>query len=217
VSPQADSFAGIPDAALDFYDGLEADNSKTYWTRHKDVYDECVRVPMQALLAELEDEFGPSQVFRPYRDVRFSKDKSPYKTHQGAFVEVEDGVGYYVQVSAAGLLVAAGWHPKGKQILRFRDAVLAPAGSELEQLLTTLERTGFAVRGDRLASRPRGQAPGHPRESLTRFKTLEVTREYGAPAWLRRREAVDRVRADWTTLRPLVQWLVPNVGPGSDT
>jgi len=74
-------FDGRCAEALEFYEGLEADNSKTYWQANRSVYDGCVRAPMEALLADLEAEFGPGKVFRPYRDVRFSRDKSPYKTH----------------------------------------------------------------------------------------------------------------------------------------
>ena len=69
------SFDGFPDEALVFYEGLEADNSKAYWTDHKAVYDGCVAAPMKALLEELTS-FGEAKLFRPYRDVRFSKDKS---------------------------------------------------------------------------------------------------------------------------------------------
>jgi uncharacterized protein (DUF2461 family) len=81
------TFTGFPDEGLVFYEGLEADNSKTYWTRSKDVYESCVRGPMQALVEALAGEFGPAKLFRPYRDVRFSNDKTPYKTHQGAVVD----------------------------------------------------------------------------------------------------------------------------------
>ena len=93
------AFRGWPNEALDFYEGLEADNSKTYWTAHRSVYDEKVLAPMNALLAELEPEFGAGKIFRPYRDVRFSADKSPYKTAIGATLEL----GGYVQLSAKGL------------------------------------------------------------------------------------------------------------------
>ena len=77
------AFAGIPLAALDFYEDLEADNSKAFWTEHKHVYDEQVKAPLQALAEALAKDFGAPKFFRPYRDVRFSKDKTPYKTHQG--------------------------------------------------------------------------------------------------------------------------------------
>lgn len=86
-------FTGFPVAALDFYEDLEADNSKAFWAAHKAVYDDCVRGPMRALLGELEDEFGEGKMFRPYRDVRFSRDKIPYKTHQGGYVATGPGIG----------------------------------------------------------------------------------------------------------------------------
>ena len=97
------SFDGFPEAALDFYEDLENDNTKSFWQANKAVYDEAVAAPMKALTAELEDEFGPAKVFRPYRDVRFAKDKTPYKTHQGAYVATGPSTGYYVQVGAAGV------------------------------------------------------------------------------------------------------------------
>ena len=72
------SFAGFPDEGLVFYEGLEADNSRTYWLEHRDRYESAVRAPLLALVEELAPEFGTPKVFRPYRDVRFSKDKTPY-------------------------------------------------------------------------------------------------------------------------------------------
>jgi len=102
------TFRGIPTGAFEFYDGLSANNTKAWWTEHKSQYDTLVKEPLEALLAELEGEFGTASMFRPYRDVRFSKDKSPYKDHQGGFVGAEDGMGWYVQVSAHGLMVAGG-------------------------------------------------------------------------------------------------------------
>src|SRR5258708_10116636 len=99
------SFQGWPEEALDFYEGLEADNSKAYWTAHKAIYEEKVRGPMAELLEELAPDFGESKIFRPYRDVRFSKDKSPYQTHIGALVG--DG---YIQLSANGLAAGSAMH-----------------------------------------------------------------------------------------------------------
>lgn len=71
------TFTGFPEAALDFYDDLEIDNTKSFWEAHKTVYAEAVKAPMTALTDALADEFGPAKVFRPYRDVRFAKDNSP--------------------------------------------------------------------------------------------------------------------------------------------
>jgi uncharacterized protein (DUF2461 family) len=78
------AFSGWPEDALDFYDGLAADNSKAYWSSHRQTYEEQVLGPMTELLEELAADLGPGRIFRPYRDIRFSKDKSPYKTAIGA-------------------------------------------------------------------------------------------------------------------------------------
>jgi uncharacterized protein (TIGR02453 family) len=208
------AFTGVPLAALDFYDDLEADNSRAWWAAHRATYEDMVRAPFVALLDELGPEFGDAVVFRPHRDVRFSKSKAPYKNHQGGFIEVCDGVGFYVQVSAEGLLTSGGWHPRGEQILRFRESVVGPPGIELEALVRAALAGGFTVDGNRLATRPRGMAPGHPREDLLRHKSLTAGRVWGAPDWLPTPETADRVRTDWRALRPLVDWFCRHVGPG---
>lgn len=201
------SFTGVPLEALDFYEDLEADNSKSWWTAHKATYDSAVQAPMAALGEALEDEFGAGKLFRPYRDVRFSKDKTPYKTHQGLFVARDGGAGFYVQVSAAGLMTAAGMRPEAEGLRRYRDAVDSPSGSRLQELVSGLLAEGFVVDGDQLATRPRGIPAGHPREDLLRYKSLFVRREHGAPDWLPTPAAAEKVRADWRRLRPLVDWL----------
>src|SRR2546423_1141462 len=93
------AFRGWPAEAIEFYEGLLADNTRTYWQAHRTTYDEKVRAPMVELLAELEPKWGAGKIFRPYRDVRFSADKMPYKTAIGAMLEK----GGYVQISADGL------------------------------------------------------------------------------------------------------------------
>ncbi len=72
-------FKGWPPTASQFFEGLEADNSKAYWLDHKEVYERDVKVPMEALLAELREEFGESRLFRPYRDTRFSADETSFR------------------------------------------------------------------------------------------------------------------------------------------
>ena len=97
-------FRGWPAEAIDFYDGLEEDNSKSYWQAHKAAYEQAVLRPMEELLDDLAPQYGPGRIFRPYRDVRFSADKSPYKTAIGATI----GAGGYVRLSAAGLAAGRG-------------------------------------------------------------------------------------------------------------
>src|ERR1700685_2145381 len=106
------AFSGWPEEALDFYYGLAADNTKTYWTEHRAIYDEKILRPMADLAEELAEEFGEPKIFRPYRDVRFSRDKTPYKTHIGAVI---GGTGY-IQLSAEGLAAGAGlWQTSPEQ------------------------------------------------------------------------------------------------------
>ena len=138
------AFTGWPTAALEFYEGLEADNSKAYWTSHKAVYQEQVLRPMEELLEDLVPEFGPSKIFRPYRDIRFSNDKTPYKTHIGATV---GGTGY-VQFSADGLSAGTGmWHLEPDELVKYRAAVAGPDGAELAAIVAGLERAGVEIHG----------------------------------------------------------------------
>jgi uncharacterized protein (TIGR02453 family) len=208
-------FEGFPEQALDFYEGLEADNTKVYWSQHKATYDECVREPLLALCTDLAPEFGAATVFRPYRDLRFSRDRSPYKTAQGALLSGPDGDdSFYLQVSAAGLLVAAGYHEMASdQVQRYRAAVADDVtGEQLRDLVDDLEAAGHRVEGDVMATRPRGVAPDHPRVELLRYRTLVAVHQYPPEAWLHTPQAADVVVATWRDMRPLDRWLVGHVG-----
>src|SRR4051812_46783931 len=151
-------FTGFPEAALDFYDDLEVDNTKSFWEAHKDVYAAAVKAPMTALVTALESEFGPAKVFRPYRDVRFAKDKTPYKTHQGAFVGAGPACGWYVEIAARGFRTGAGFYDaSAADLAAIRAAMVDEAkGKELQRVLAKLGRAGFEVGGDRLKTAPRG-------------------------------------------------------------
>ena len=203
------SFTGFPVAALDFYDDLEVDNSKSFWEAHKSVYKDAVETPMKALTAELAPEFGDAKVFRPYRDVRFAKDKTPYKTHQGAFVGVAPATGWYVEISARGTRVGAGFYEAGgARLAAIRDAMAdEKTGAALDRLLRKLEKDGFEIGGEQLKTSPRGYDADHPRIHLLRRKQLFVGRSYGFDDDAIDAGLVDRVRTDWRALRPLVSWL----------
>lgn len=205
------TFTGIPVAALDFYEDLEADNTKAFWTAHKAVYDESVRAPLEALAAALAPEFGAPKFFRPYRDVRFAKDKTPYKIHQGVWFAESSR---YLQVSAAGLMLAAGyWDCSAAQIERLRRGVADEvAGAALERAVAALTTAGLTVAGSRLTRVPSGFPKDHPRAELLRYRTLTTQREFGAPAWLATRRAEREVVKAWRQLEPLVAWLDTHVG-----
>ncbi|TNM50130.1 DUF2461 domain-containing protein [Nocardioides albidus] len=202
-------FHGFPVAALDFYDDLEMDNTKSFWEAHKGVYNESVKAPMVALTDALAQEFGAAKVFRPYRDVRFAKDKTPYKTHQGAFVGVGPATGWYVEVAAPGVRVGGGvYEASGPHLARLREAMAEEkTGKVVQRILRDLERGGFELAGERLKTVPRGYDKEHPRIELLKMKTVLGMRSYGFEPFVHTAELLDRVREDWRRLRPLVTWL----------
>ncbi|GAB3888423.1 DUF2461 domain-containing protein [Terrabacter terrigena] len=212
--PAPGPFTGFPTGALGFYAGLEADNSKAYWTDHKAQWEREVREPMLALVDALEDEFGEAKLFRPNRDIRFSADKSPYKTHLGAFVAVEPASGYYVEISAGGLRAGGGFRAHSTaQTASLRRAVDASAsGLQLESLLEGLRRKQFEVHGEQVRTTPRGYAADHPRIETLRYKELMVIRDFGDPDWLATKSALTRVRDTWRATRPLNEWVAEHVG-----
>ena len=201
--------AGIPFAALDFYEDLEADNSKSWWTEHKTVYDEQVRAPIVALMTQLEPEFGTAKIFRPYRDVRFAKDKTPYKVNQGAVIHEPGRAALYLHVDAEGLFVAGGrWELSSTEVSRYRDLVLDDyQGGRLVEVLAALRRSKFTQGEPQLQRLPHGVDRDHPRAELLRRKSVAVSRQYGSPAWLPTAQTAQEVARAWRTMRPLLDWL----------
>jgi uncharacterized protein (TIGR02453 family) len=209
------SFEGFPDEGLVFYEGLEADNTKTYWTRHKAVYDASVKAPLHAIAEELAPEFGTAKVFRPYRDVRFSHDKTPYKTHQGAVIHPEGKAGaWYVQISADGLRVSGGcWRMESDQVARYRRAVAdGVQGPRLQAEVDRLAAGGWSIDGERLTRVPPGHSADEPRLDLLKHKSLHASRGWEPADWLHTRHALDEVRTAWRDLAALNAWLDDNVG-----
>ena len=205
------SFTGIPIAALDFYEDLENDNSKSFWTAHKSIYEESVRAPMLALATAVEGEFGKPKMFRPYRDVRFSKDKTPYKTHQGMWFGESSR---YVHVGAPGLFVAGGyWQSSSEQIARYRRAVDDDvAGPALERAIAAVRKAKLEISGDQVTRVPSGYDREHARADLLRYRTLTCGREFGAPEWLATPRAKSEIVKAWRAMAPLISWLDTHVG-----
>jgi uncharacterized protein (TIGR02453 family) len=212
--PTSPAFAGFPDEALDFYEGLEADNSRAYWADHAETYERAVRAPMLALIAAVEPEFGPVKFFRPQRDLRFSADKTPYKAHAGAVAHDDAGFSFYVQISAAGLLVAGGYYRMSKdQLERYRAAVADDrTGPALAKVVAALEAGGYDLHGEELKRAPRGFDPDHPRAGLLRRKGIAAFLDHGTPEWLGTPAALDAVVTTWRGTAPLARWLSLHVG-----
>ncbi len=207
-------FTGVPVAALDFYDDLEADNTRSFWTAHKDVYEASVRAPMTALATALEGEFGPAKIFRPYRDVRFAKDKTPYKTHQGVFVAHGPATGWYVEVAAPGVRVGVGFYEASSvRLARIREAIAEERrGKELESVIEGLQREGWSLGGGKLKTTPRGYDAGHPHIELLRHKSMTLGKSYGFAPVIHTPELLTMVRDDWRTAAPFVQWVSDHAG-----
>jgi uncharacterized protein (TIGR02453 family) len=208
------TFRGWPVRALSFFEGLEADNSKAYWTEHKVVYERDVLGPMEALLSELEPEFGEVKMFRPSRDTRFSRDKSPYKTAIAARV----GSGY-VQLSAAGLVAGAGtYHMTTDQLQRYRAAVDSDtSGRALQQIVDRLRAEGLDVAApEMIKTAPRGYPKDHERVELLRHKGLVTMRSWPPARWLASSASKERVVDVLRSAGPLLEWLDRNVGARSE-
>ncbi|GAA1979613.1 DUF2461 domain-containing protein [Kitasatospora viridis] len=206
------TFEGWQDEALEFYERLEHDNSKTFWTEHREVYERAVREPMEALLEQLEPEFGPGKVFRPNRDVRFSADKTPYKTHIGAHLRT----GGYIQLSADGLACGNGMYRLAPdQLDRYRLAVAEDVtGAELERVIARVVAAGPEVTGrDPLKTAPRGYSKDHARIALLRNKGLVAWQEWEPADWLGTSAAYPRITDFLRASQPLKDWLDGHVGP----
>ena len=205
------AFSGWTAEAIDFYDGLEEDNSRAYWQARTSVYEQAVRRPMEELLAEVEGQLGPGRIFRPYRDLRFSADKSPYKTAIAAAV----GGSGYIQFSAAGLAAGRGRYlMEPDELRRYRQAVHAePSGRDLAELVAAIRATGIEVTArDRLKVGPRGFAADHPRIELLGLKGLIAWKQWPAGKWLATPKAKTRLLEFWASAEPLDSWLTAHVG-----
>ena len=206
-------FSGWSLEAVEFFEGLRADNTKAYWSAHLAFYETSVREPVAELLGELSEEFGPGRIARPYRDIRFRADKSPYKTEIYATLDR----GGYVRFGADGLTAALGYYMMtGPQLERYRRAVNEDKhGAQLAELVKRLRGGGVEVGGgQKLKTAPRGYPSDHPRIELLRYKGLICWRHWPVAPWLSTAKAKDRVVGFLRTATPLHHWLDEQVGPG---
>jgi uncharacterized protein (TIGR02453 family) len=208
--------SGFGPKATRFFQDLEDDNSREFWTAHADIYEREVKQPMTELLESLPERYQPFRLFRMNRDLRFTKDKSPYKTHLGAISDA-GGKDYYLHLSGTGLLVAAGMYMMDPdQLERYRSAVDDDhSGQALARILADLEAQSVQtldIGMPTLKSAPRGYAKDHPRIELLRQKGLVGYRTLTGGK-LRSGGAVrDFVVETFEACGPLVAWLDEHVG-----
>ena len=219
------TFAGMPDEGLAFLEDLEERNTRAFFEANKAVFRDQVQAPftvlVEAAAARLRHSIpgiGQPKVFRIYRDLRFSKDKTPYKTSMSASVPsrppAEDGrpgvdTGFYVNVGPAGLYVASGlYHPGRPELERVRAAIADPdTGPELEAILGRAAAKGLEPYLDPLQRAPRSYPADHPRAGLLKARSLVLNRQHGRAPWLQTAELLDHLVADWKAMIPFNRWL----------
>ena len=206
------TFKGWPEDFQRFFIGLELDNSKKYFEANRRTYEDSVKGPMAALLESLEPDFGPGKVFRANRDIRFSKDKSPYKTNIAADVGM-GAKGGYLSLDARGFTVATGRYMMSpEEIAKFRKKVAADGSSaQLAAIVSRLEKSGYDIGGEELKRVPPPWPQDHPRAELLRRKSLYVWKNYGLKPWLGSSSARKYVVKTWTDAQPLNDWFKKNL------
>jgi uncharacterized protein (TIGR02453 family) len=210
------TFEGFGPGAVAWFEGLERDNTRTYFHATRATFDGEVRGPFERMLAELSGEFGGEvHVFRQHRDTRFSPDKSPYKTRTYGLLHAPgEGNALYAEISARGVYAAAGyWRMAGDQLARYRTAVLDDdAGPALVAAIDDVQRAGLELAPPALKTAPRGLPRDHPRVALLRYKDAIAGRRLAPGPALGTRQALEHVAATWRSARPLTLWLDEHVG-----
>lgn len=220
-------FEGFADADGRFFKALSKNNRKNWFDAHKAEFEDGWNQPMKLFLSDVKKaidrayphcDLDEPKVFRIFRDVRFSKDKSPYKTHIGGCLPLRRGgrkatdlpMALYFHVGAIEIFGAAGHYMMQPESLeRFRAAVAAASsGAELDGIVRRLARKGFVTGShEQLKRVPKGFDPDHPRAELLKRKGLVVTFP-ALPKGLAATPALTRWVADaCKASAPLVEWL----------
>jgi len=232
------AFSRFRPQALGFLRALKRHNEKHWFEAHRPEYDAEVVGPLKLLAEELDVRFArlapefvapPKRaLFRIHRDVRFSKDKSPYKTHAALWVfhrdagrgvgrDAHGGAGFYFHLEPGASLVAAGFWMPPRPILstlreriveeqkKFEKMVKAPAFKRRYGGLTDDEP------GVMLTRVPRGYAPDHPAAQWLRFNSFTASRPL-TDADALSPKLVDTIMKDYAVLLPLVRWLNGSLG-----
>lgn len=217
-------FDGFPGAGLTFLRNLKRNNRRDWFERHRDEYETFVKLPMQSLIAALQpafESFAPEydvhpkrSLFRIHRDVRFSRDKSPYKTHVAAHFVLRgkpkgvEGSGFYLHIEPAEVFLGAGiYMPDGDQVKRIRRAI----ADRSEEFLNIIRDPGFKrvfrrIEGEQLRRVPPGFDPTHPMAEWLRLKQFFAGRSLPVSGCSSPRFARTVARA-FETAVPLVRFL----------
>ena len=231
-----DTFSGFSRGALTFLRQLKKNNKREWFQANRETYDNEVLNPLKLLVEELDVRFGKfapefvgdpkRSIFRIYRDVRFSKDKSPYKTHAASWFKHQNaghgvgsethggGAGFYFHLEPGGSLVAGGiWMPPRPTLNQLRDSIAAKPAEFAKSMAAPAFKRRFGELSEEamLTRLPRGFLPGHPAEQWLRYQSFTVHAMLGDDEVLDRR-LPDRVQKDYTTMLPFVRWLNKALG-----
>ena len=223
-------FTGFSRESIQFLLDLEKNNNKEWFEAHKEIYRKDLVPSAQALVAELGarlQEISPGITFdtrtngagslmRIYRDVRFSKDKTPYKTNIGMLFwegkrKKSENPTFGFQFGTWGVGLYAGqWIFPKETLAAYREAVADEAkGAALEETIAQVEGAGeYTVEGEKYKRVPRGYDADHPRAELLKYKGMHVSSPQLAPETLFTDELVDVLIAHCRNMAPLHQWLV---------
>jgi uncharacterized protein (TIGR02453 family) len=222
------TFSGFADTEGKFFKALAKKNDRDWFLAHKAEFEEGWNAPMKALLGELRGiidaayercDLDEPKVFRIFRDVRFSKDKSPYKTHVGGYIPLarqgkkatDLPMAVYFHVGAGETFAAAGHYMMEKESLqRFRAAIADDKrGKELSRILAALAKKGFVAEAhERSKKVPKGFPEDHPRAELLTYKGLTVSFPPVPKAMLTSPKLVKWLADGCKASAPLVDWLV---------
>lgn len=217
-------FDGFPRAGIDFFRRLKKNNRREWFLKHKNEYEELARFPMQCLIATLkqkmhdvapEIEFNPKKsIFRIYRDVRFSKNKAPYKTNIAAAFDVRgkksptETPGLYLHIEPGEVFVGGGLYmPNGDQLKAIRKAMT----DKPDDYLAVIREKGFirmfgGIAGEKLQKAPLGFPKDHPMIDHLRHKQFFVYKTFPEAASMKARFA-DSVVDVYDRAMPLIRWL----------
>ena len=226
-------FRGFPEECVNFYKGLSSNNTKEWFDAHKPDFEKYVLAPardfvyhMGVRLATITpgivaDPRVNRSIFRPYRDTRFSKDKTPYKTHLGIFMWVGplakmDCPGYYFHLEPPILMLGAGNHCFSKPLLElYRDAVVdEEQGPALRKALRAIRKKGdYEIGVKHYKQVPRGYDKNHPNVDLLLFNGLVASTSVPIPQDFYSSTIVDFAFERFQGMSPLVKWLVRMITP----
>jgi uncharacterized protein (TIGR02453 family) len=222
------AFTGFSDATFRFLRDLERNNDKAWFEKHRSTYEDDLLEPGMAFIeaiGPLLAKFSPSvraeakvggSMMRIHRDIRFSKDKRPYKNHLDMIFRVggaKTSPAYWFRLRSDELMLGAGMHTLDKpELERYRSAVDADAsGAALEKIIAKEERAGYDVGGEHYKRVPVGFAPDHPRGTLLRHAGVTVGTGMEIPTEAKTSKFPAFCAAHYKKMAPLVDWLSANV------